>query len=138
MTNPSAETLRDSRGLQLGTRSRAAADHADEALWQMMTLADTPRLALQAAREADAGWALPLLLDAGFRLGLNQPDDRDAARELLASAATLASRATARERGHLEALTRLQEGRVSAALRIWDDLLLEHPRDALALHWAHQ
>ena len=27
---------------------------------------------------------------------------------------------------------------MSAALRIWDDLLLEHPRDALALHWAHQ
>ena len=93
MTSASAETLRDSRGLRLGTASRAAADRADEALWQMMTFADTPRLALQAAREADPGWALPLLLDAGFRLGLNQPDDRAAARELLASAAALASRA---------------------------------------------
>ena len=81
MTNASAETLLDSRGLRLGTASRAAADRADEALWQMMTFADTPRLALQAAREADAGWALPLLLDAGFRLGLNQPDDRAAARD---------------------------------------------------------
>jgi hypothetical protein len=138
MTNASAETLKDSRGLRLGTASRAAADRADEALWQMMTFADTPRLALQAAREADPGWALPLLLDAGFRLGLNQPDDRAAARELLASAGALASRATARERAHLEALARLQDGRVSAALRVWDDLLLEHPRDALALHWAHQ
>ena len=134
MTNASAETLRDSRGLRLGTTSRAAADRADEALSQMMTFADTPRLALQAAREADGGWLLPLLLDAGFRLGLNQPDDRAAARELLESAAALASRATARERAHLEALTKLQDGRVSAALRLWDDLLLEHPRDALALH----
>jgi hypothetical protein len=138
MTNASAETLRDSRGLRLGTTSRAAADRADEALWQMMTFADTPRLALQAAREADPGWALPPLLDAGFRLGLNQPDDRVAARELLESAAALASRATARERAHFEALSKLQDGRVSAALRVWDDLLLEHPRDALALHWAHQ
>ena len=69
----SAETLRGSRGLRLGTASRAAADRADEALWQMMTFADSPRLALQAAREADGGWALPLLLDAGFRLGLNRP-----------------------------------------------------------------
>ena len=102
------------------------------------TFADTPRLALQAACEADAGWTLPLLLDAGFRLGLNQPDDREVARDLLASAAALASGASARERAHLDALTRLQDGRVSAALRIWDDLLLEHPRDALALHWAHQ
>ena len=138
MTNASAETLKDSRGLRLGTAARAAADHADDALWQMMTFADTPRLALQAAREADPGWMLPLLLDAGFRLGLNQPDDREAARDLLASAAALASRATPRERAHAQALARLQEGRVSAALRIWDDLLLEQPRDALALHWAHQ
>ena len=138
MTSASAETLRDSRGLRLGTTSRVAADRADEALWQMMTFADTPRLALQAAHEADPGWALPLLLDAGFRLGLNQPDDREAARELLASAGALASRANARERAHLEALERLQDGRVAGALRIWDDLLLEQPRDALALHWAHQ
>jgi hypothetical protein len=138
MTSVSAETLRDSRGLRLGTASRAAAEHADEALWQMMTFADTPCLALQAAREADGGWVLPLLLDAGFRLGLNQPDDRAAARGLLESAAALGCRATARERAHLEALTKLQDGRASAALRIWDDLLLEHPRDALALHWAHQ
>ena len=138
MTNASAEALRDSRGLRLGTTSRVAADHADEALRQMMTFADTPRFALQSAREADGGWLLPLLLDAGFRLGLNQPDDRAAARELLESASALASRANVRERAHFEALTELQDGRVSAALRIWDDLLLEHPRDALALHWAHQ
>ncbi len=137
MTNPSAETLLDVRGLRLGTRSRAAADHADDALWQMMTLADTPRLALQAAREADAGWAMPLLLDAGFRLGLNQPGDRAAVRTLLAQAAPLAAQSTARERAHLEALVALEEGRLQGALRIWDDLLLEHPRDALALHWAH-
>ncbi|HEX7688012.1 MAG TPA: tetratricopeptide repeat protein, partial [Burkholderiaceae bacterium] len=86
MRRPSAETLSDSRGVRLATSSRAAADHAEDALWQMMTLADTPRLAIQAAREADPGWLLPVLLDAGFRLGLNQPADRAAARTLLAGA----------------------------------------------------
>lgn len=138
MTNTSAETLRDSRGLRLGTASRAAADQADEALWQMMTFADTPRLALQAARDADGGWLLPVLLGAGFHLGLNQPDDRAAGRRLLDEAAALAARAPARERAHLDALLALRDGKATAALRIWDDLLLEQPRDALALHWAHQ
>ncbi|MEP6506415.1 MAG: tetratricopeptide repeat protein, partial [Betaproteobacteria bacterium] len=138
MTNASAEALRDSRGLRLGTASRQAADHADEALWQIMTFADTPRFALQGAREADPGWAMPLLLEAGFRLGLNQPDDRAAAGPLLESAGPLAAHAPARERGHFEALLALRDGKVAAALRIWDDLLLEHPRDALAMHWAHQ
>jgi hypothetical protein len=137
MTHPSTNALSDSRGLPLGTASRAAADQADIALWQMMTLADTPRLALQAAREADPAWLLPQLLDAGFRLGLNQPEDRAAASHILAACAPLAAQAPARERAHLEALNAVQEGRLHAALRIWDSLLLEHPRDALALHWAH-
>src|SRR5205823_1625649 len=106
--------------------------------WQMMTFADTPRLALQAARDADGGWLLPVLLDAGFHLGLNQPDDRAAGRRLLVQAAALGVRAPARECAHLDALLALQDDKVTAALRIWDDLLLEHPRDALALHWAHQ
>lgn len=135
---PSAPALLDSRGLRLGTASRVAADHAEEALWQMMTWVDDPRPALQAAREADPGWMLPLLLGAGFRLGLHQPGDHAAIRALLAAAAPLATRAPARERAHLDALTALEDGRWQAALRIWDDLLLEQPRDALALHWAHQ
>jgi hypothetical protein len=133
----SPEALADTRGVRLGTSSRAAADHAEDALWQMMTLADTPRLAIQAAREADPGWLLPVLLDAGFRLGLNQAADRAAARTLLEGAQALAPQATARERAHLQALLALEEGRVPAALRTWDELLLEQPRDALALHWAH-
>src|ERR1700754_462073 len=138
MTIPSASALTDPRGLALGTASRTAAGHADEALWQMMTYADSPRLALQAAREADPGWILPLLLDAGVRLALHQPEDRAAARALLVAAEPLAAHATARERGHLAALQALEDGRLQAALRGWDELLLEHPRDALALHWAHQ
>src|SRR5690242_4473838 len=125
MSDPSATALTDPRGLRLGTASRAAAEHADEALWQMMTFADSPRLALQAAREADPGWILPLLLDAGFRLALHQPEDRAAARALLQAAEPLAAQANARERAHLEALKALEDGRLQAALRIWDELLLE-------------
>jgi hypothetical protein len=138
MTHASATGLTDPRGLRLGTGSLAAAGHADEALWQMMTFGDSPRLALQAAREADPSWILPLLLDSGFRLARHQPEDRAAARALLQAAEPLAAQATARERAHFEALRALEEGRLQAALRAWDDLLLEHPRDALALHWAHQ
>jgi hypothetical protein len=138
MTIASTSALTDDRGLRLGTASRAAAEHADAALWQMMTLADTPRLALHAAREADPAWLLPPLLDAGFHLGLLQADDRATARRILHDCAPLAAHASPREQAHLRALGALQDGRVEAALRIWDELLLQHPRDALALHWLHQ
>jgi len=137
MSDSSADTTLDPRGLRLGTASRLAAEHADEAVRQIMTFADSPRLAIQAAREADPAWMLPLLLDAGFRLGLHQAEDRATARTLLDQARAISERAPRRERGHLEALTALEEGRIPVALRIWDELLLESPRDALALHWAH-
>jgi hypothetical protein len=29
------------------------------------------------------------------------------------------------------------EGRWQQACRVWDELLVDHPRDALALQWAH-
>ena len=137
MTRASTSTLTDDRGLRLGTTSRLAADQADAALWQMMTQADSPRLALQAAREADPGWVLPSLLDAGFRLALLQADDLAAARRILHECQPLAAHAAPREQAHLRALLCLQDGHVEAALRIWDELLLQHPRDALALHWLH-
>jgi hypothetical protein len=48
----------------------------------------------------------------------------------------LTASATARERGHLEAVQQVLEGRWQSACCTWDTLLVEHPRDALALQWA--
>lgn len=138
MSHPSAQTLTDPRGLPLGTDSRIAAEAVERAVWQVMTFADSPDDALQLAREADPGWILPLLVDAGFRLGLNHPADRAAAHALLEAAQPLQAGASPRERAHLAALCALRDGRWQAACRTWDELLLECPQDALALHWAHQ
>jgi hypothetical protein len=138
MSHPSAQTLTDPRGLPLGTASRVAAEAIERAVWQLMTFADSPDDSLHAAREADPGWILPLLIDAGFRLGLNHPADRAAAHALLEAAQALEAGANLRERAHLAALRALREGRWQVACRAWDDLLLEWPHDALALHWAHQ
>ena len=133
----SSAGLSDPRGVRLGTESRVAADRAEEALWRMMTFADSPRPALDAAREADPGWVLPSLLDAGERLASQPSGDRAAARVLLDAVAPRIAAALPRERAHWQALVEQLEGRPQAALRIWDELLLETPRDALALHWAH-
>ena len=42
-----------------------------------------------------------------------------------------------RERHHLHALRLLAGGDWHGACNAWDALLLRHPRDALALQWAH-
>lgn len=138
MKRPSAHPLTDPRGLPLGTVSRAAADALERAVWDLMRLADSPEAQLQLARESDPGWILPLLVGAGFRLGLNHPADRAAGLALLEAADELEASANARERAHLAALRALRDGRWQAACRTWDELLIEWPHDALALHWAHQ
>ena len=54
----------------------------------------------------------------------------DAARALVVEATP------ARERAHLDALALVLDGRWCAACKLWDALLIDHPRDALALQWA--
>ena len=127
----------DLRGNPLGTASAAARDHAERALWRMMAFYDAPLAVLDAAAQADPGWALPHAMKAGFLLSLTEPAQVDEAAAALAAARERTAGATARERAHLDALQQVLDGRWGAACRTWDALLIEHPRDALALQWAH-
>jgi hypothetical protein len=127
----------DLRGNPLGTASNAARDHAERALWRMMSFYDAPLADLDAAAEADPAWAMPHAMKAGFLLSLTEPALQAQAATTLAEAREREASCTARERTHLEALQQVLDGRWGAACRTWDALLIDHPRDALALQWAH-
>jgi hypothetical protein len=127
----------DLRGNPVSSPSRAAQDAAERALVCMVSFYDTPLADLDAAMAADPGWALPHIMKAGFLLGLTEASRLAEADAHLSHARALARQATPRERAHLEAVQRLLEGRWHAANKIWDGLLLDHPRDLLALWWAH-
>ncbi len=127
----------DARGLPVGSLSASARASVDVALWRTMAFYDTPLADLDAAIAADPGWALPHTMKAGHLLGLTEPSLlAEAAQHLAAARALTTTAAPARERAHLEAVQHLLDGRWHAACRIWDALLIEHPRDALALQWA--
>jgi hypothetical protein len=126
----------DPRGNPCGSGNPDALRATEQALWRMMSFYDTPLADLDTAMQADPGWALPHAMKAGFLLSLTEPALRDEAAAHLSHARALAGDAPARERAHLEALQQLLEGRWHAACRTWDGLLVEHPRDALALQWA--
>jgi hypothetical protein len=129
----------DVRGNPCGTSSQLALASAEKALWRMMSFYDVPLADLDAATQADPAWLMPHLMRAGFFLGLNETRFLADAQTALLRAQTLAKNtqhATVRERAHLQALGHLFEGQWQAACRVWDELLLEHPRDALALQWA--
>lgn len=126
----------DVRGNPCGSSNRAALDAAESALWRSMSFYDTPLADLDRAIEADPAWTLPHVMKAGFLLGLTEAALLPQALAHIADAQALANGAVPRERAHLQAVEALAEGRWHTACRIWDALLLEHPRDALALQCA--
>jgi hypothetical protein len=126
----------DARGNPSGTASVEARAAAEQALWRMMSFYDTPLADLDRAMAADPGWALPHVMKAGFLLSLTEPSLLEEAAAHLSQARALASGAPAPEQAHLLAVQQIAEGRWHAACRSWDEILLGHPRNALALQWA--
>lgn len=76
-----------------------------------------------------------------FKAGvLTQAMERRVQPEMVAAlerAEALAHRANGRERGHMAAIRAWAAGDFARACALWDEVLLEHPRDLLALHLAH-
>jgi tetratricopeptide (TPR) repeat protein len=133
--------MNDPRGNPASTSSAPAIDATEQALWRMMSFYGTPLDDLDAAAQADPAWPLPLLMKAGFLLSLTEPPLVVDAIPLLNQAEVLAAHANGpgnhRERQHLHALCLLSNGDWHGACNEWEALLLNHPRDALALQWAH-
>jgi hypothetical protein len=126
----------DVRGNPCSSASAAAREAAETALWRMMSFYEPPLADLDAAIAADPAWLLPHVMKAGFLASLTEPALLPQAQQHLADAQALAEHATAREKAHLDAVQATLDGRWHRACRIWDGLLVEHPRDALALQWA--
>jgi hypothetical protein len=126
----------DLRGNPCGTRSPAARDAAETALWRMMSFYDVPLADLDAASAADPDWAMPHVMRSGFLLSLTEAGMHAEAASHLQRARELSAAAPARERAHLEAVQLLLDGRWRLACAAWDQLLVDYPRDALALQWA--
>ena len=125
----------DIRDNPCSSASSTARDAAELALWRMMSFYEVPLADLDRAIVADSGWALPHVMKAGFLLSLTEPGMREQAAGHLSDARARSGSATPRERAHLEAVQQVLEGRWHGACCAWDKLLLEHPRDALALQW---
>jgi len=130
-------TRRDPRGNPVSTDSADALDASERALWRMMSFYGAPLDDLDAAVAADPRWLLPRLMRAGFLLSLTEPALVGAAHAALDEAEALASAGNDRERGHLVALRLLAAGDWTGAGGAWQRVLDDHPRDALALQWAH-
>lgn len=126
----------DAQGLALtGTAASAAA--YDRALGFYFGWSGDPVGALLGAVEADPGFALGhATVAAMMLLGGGAPDDPLVTAGLAGAEAAIGG-ATAREQAHLAAAQAWQKGQVARAAQIYETILADHPRDALALNFAY-
>jgi hypothetical protein len=129
-------TTRDVLGNTLSGASPTASEIYGQALAEFQVYAGDPVATLDRAVTDSPRFVMGHALRAWLYLLGTEPAGVPVARQALATARALP--ATARERGHLAAITHLVEGDWMAASRVIEDVAIAHPRDALALQVGHQ
>jgi tetratricopeptide (TPR) repeat protein len=130
--------LVDRLGLGLSTSDEAAVGHFDAAVSNMLTFQGNPVADLDRAIATDPGFLMASMLKAlilGLSTEKSQVSDATA---LLAAAQRIWTRASSRETKHVAAVDAWLDGRFSDACAVWEDILVEHPNDAIAMFAAHQ
>jgi tetratricopeptide (TPR) repeat protein len=127
--------LKDRYGNSVSTTSQAALAHYDEALGLIRTYCGDPVAAIDEALAEDPEFGAAWAARAGL---LVQQTDKAYAEEAARSIrAGLAANLNDRERVQLQAAQAWNEGRFHSATATLGLLAHEHPRDLLALQYAH-
>jgi tetratricopeptide (TPR) repeat protein len=126
----------DTAGYQLTGATDEGLAHFETALHQFRCYVGDPLASVDAALSAAPQMVMAHVLKAYLNLLGTEPAALPVSRACYKEAAGLA--ATERERGHLEAVRLLTEGRWRAASRALEDVSIAYPRDALALQAGHQ
>jgi tetratricopeptide (TPR) repeat protein len=127
---------RDSQGLDV-TGAPASAAALDSAVTDYYAWKGDPIATLQEAVDKDPAFNLggsaiaSLFLLNGFR------GDNPAVTKAIGAAEAAIAGASSREKRHLAAAKAWAAGKIIGATDLWEDILVDHPTDALALRFAH-
>jgi len=135
----SAGSAVDGRGCPVSTASSRAIEHAEKALWRMVSYYGNALDDLDAAIVEDPAWPLPHVMKANALLSMTEHGLGLMAAESLQRAAELAAagRGNDRERRHIAATRLCAGGQWQQACDAWERILLDHPQDLVALQIAH-
>ncbi|HLH51714.1 MAG TPA: tetratricopeptide repeat protein [Roseiarcus sp.] len=127
---------KDAQGLELaGSPDSAAA--FDRAVDDYYGWKGDPIGLLQGALDRDPAFTLGASAIASLYALNGFRGDHPAVTHALAAAEVSIGGASSREKRHLEAAKSWAAGEIIRATGIWEDILLDHPTDALALRFAH-
>lgn len=130
-------TLSDARGVPVSTQNRRALDHFEQALWRFHSYVGDPIETIDEVLAEQPDFVLAHVFRATLLLLSSERQYLSEAANHIEHAEALRSQANERERGLTAAARRWLEGDWPAACQTWEEVLVQHPRDAFALQAAH-
>ncbi|HEX7812569.1 MAG TPA: tetratricopeptide repeat protein, partial [Burkholderiales bacterium] len=129
--------LRDCRDVPVSTSNRASLDRYEAATRLLHGYYGDPLGAIDRALEEDPEFIMGHCLRAGLMVMSTDKGAEPMLQKSVRAAQGLEHRANDRERGHIAAAEAWLNGNFERSIRLYGNILLEYPRDALALQIAH-
>ena len=130
-------SIHDMRGNPVSAAQPAALAHYEQATNLFLAFSARAAESADAAVAADPGFVMGHCLKASLSAIANEKTFEPQARPAVEAAERLAGSANPRERGHIAALRAFLDGEWRQANAIYGEILIDHPRDTLALQVAH-
>lgn len=130
-------TYDDERGVPVTAANAGAVERLNATVREYLEYRTSTGETLKQALQHDPDLPLAYCMKGYFLMLLGTRATHDGARKALAAARAKADGLAWRERAHLEALDAWTTGDSDKAGRVWDEILVEHPRDVLALRLHH-
>jgi tetratricopeptide (TPR) repeat protein len=130
-------SLHDRRGNPLSAAQPSALAHYERSTDLFLGFSARAAEEAEAAVAADPGFVMGHCLKASLAAIANEKSFEPRARAAVEAAERLAGDANRRERAHIAGLRAFLDGEWRKANAIYGELLIDHPRDTLALQLAH-
>jgi tetratricopeptide (TPR) repeat protein len=129
--------LKDCRGVPVSTKSRTSLQRYESAVELFHGYYGDPLGVIDSALAEDPDFVMGHCLRAALMLTSSDKAAEPALRSSVEAGEKLSGRANERERAHLAAAREWLEGRFESAVQRYGEILLDFPRDTLAIQVAH-
>lgn len=130
-------SLKDRRDVHYSTDSKAALEQFETALERSHSYFGDPFVPVDEALAHDPEFVMGHCFKAGVMAMATDKSLEPAMRDSVLAAEAMSHKANERERGHIAAVRAWLDGDLANAVERWGDVALEHPRDSLAIQFAH-
>lgn len=127
----------DSRGLAVSTPHARSIEHYEAALHLLNGYYGDPLAAIDAALDSDPGFVMGHALRAGLMVTSGDGTVEPLLRHSVEAGEARHAQSNDRERRHIAAARAWLDGQFDRAVRMYGDIVIEYPRDLLAIQVAH-